>query len=159
MFTLSIKTGQVKLACTFLQLLPFAVSSFSYLECRWDAWKYILRLWKWKSLSRVRLFGTLCTIAHQAPPSMGFSRQEYWSELPFPSPGDLPELGIKPGSPSLQADSLPSEPPGKPQGQSRMLVWWNRETEGVCIHCWILALALDCRPINFLNEKNSSLFV
>ena len=45
---------------------------------------------------------------------MGFSRQEYWSRLPFPSPGNLPNLGIKPGSPALQADSLPSEPPGKP---------------------------------------------
>ena len=47
------------------------------------------------------------------PPSMGFSRQEYWSGLPCPSPGDLPDLGIEPGSPTLQADSLPSEPPGK----------------------------------------------
>ena len=45
---------------------------------------------------------------------MGFSRQEYWSGLPFPSPGDLPDPGIEPGSPALQADSLPSEPPGKP---------------------------------------------
>ena len=53
-------------------------------------------------------------IAHQALLSMGFSRQEYWSGLPFPSPGDLPNLGIEPGSPALQADSLPSEPPGKP---------------------------------------------
>ena len=49
----------------------------------------------------------------QASPSMGFSRQEYWSDLPFPSPGDLPNLGIEPGSPTLQAGSLPSEPPGK----------------------------------------------
>ena len=49
----------------------------------------------------------------QAPPSMGFSRQEYWSGLPFPSPGDLPDPGIEPGSPALQADALPSEPPGK----------------------------------------------
>ena len=47
----------------------------------------------------------------QAPPSMGFSRQEYWSGLPFPSPGDLPDPGIELGSPALQADSLPSEPP------------------------------------------------
>ena len=46
---------------------------------------------------------------------MGFSRQEYWSGLLFPSPGDLPNPGIKPGSPALQADALPSEPPGKPQ--------------------------------------------
>ena len=45
---------------------------------------------------------------------MEFSRQEYWSGLPFPSPGDLPDPGIEPGSPALQADSLPSEPPGKP---------------------------------------------
>ena len=52
--------------------------------------------------------------AHQAPPSMGYSRQEYWSGLPFPSPGDLPDLGIEPRSPSLQADALTSEPPGKP---------------------------------------------
>ena len=49
------------------------------------------------------------TIAHQAPLSMGFSRQEYWSGLPFPSPGDLPNPGIEPKSPALQADSLPTE--------------------------------------------------
>ena len=52
------------------------------------------------------------TVAYYAPPSMGFSRQEYWSGLPFPFPGDLSEPGIEPGSPALQADSLPSEPPG-----------------------------------------------
>ena len=60
------------------------------------------------------MFVTPWTVAHQAPLSMGFSRQEYWSGLPFPSPGDLPNPGIKPGSPALQADSLPSEPPWKP---------------------------------------------
>ena len=65
---------------------------------------------KVKSLSRVRLFATPWTVAYQAPPSMGFSRQEYWSGLPFPSPGDLPNPGIEPGSPVLQVDSLPSEP-------------------------------------------------
>ena len=69
---------------------------------------------KVKSLSRVQLFATPWTVAHQAPPSMGFSRQEYWSGLPFPSPGDLPDPGIKPRSPTLQADALTSEPPGKP---------------------------------------------
>ena len=68
---------------------------------------------KVKSLSRVRLFATLWTLAYQAPPSMGFSRQEYWSGLLFPSPGDLPNPGIEAGSPALQADALPSEPPGK----------------------------------------------
>ena len=65
---------------------------------------------KVKSLSRVRLFATPWTVASQGPPSMGFSRQEYWSGLPFLSPGDLPNPGIEPGSPALQADALPSEP-------------------------------------------------
>ena len=64
-----------------------------------------------KSPSRVRLFVTPWT--YQAPPSVGFSRQEYWSGLPFPSPGDLPDPGIEPGSSALEADALTSEPPGK----------------------------------------------
>ena len=67
-----------------------------------------------KSLSRVRLFATPWTVAYQAPPSMGFSRQEYWSGLPFPSPGDLPDPGIEPVSSALEGDALTSEPPGKP---------------------------------------------
>ena len=67
-----------------------------------------------KSLSRVRLFATPWTVAYQAPLSMGFSRQGYWSGLPFPSPEDLPDPGIEPMSPTLQADALLSEPPGKP---------------------------------------------
>ena len=66
-----------------------------------------------KFLSRVQLFATPWTVAHQAPLSMGFSRQEYWSGLPFPSPGDLPDPGIEPRSPALEADALTSEPPGK----------------------------------------------
>ena len=65
---------------------------------------------KVKSFSRVRLFVTPWTIDYQASPSMGFSRQEYWSGLPFPSPGDLPHPGIEPRSSTLQADALPSEP-------------------------------------------------
>ena len=68
---------------------------------------------KVKTLSHVRLFVTPWTVAYQASPSMGFSRQEYWSGLPFPSPGDLPDSGIEPGSPALEADALTSEPPGK----------------------------------------------
>ena len=73
---------------------------------------------KVKSLSRVRLFGTPRTVACLAPPSMGFSRREYWSRVPLPSPRDLPDPGVRPGSPALQADALPSEPPGKPQKES-----------------------------------------
>ena len=64
-----------------------------------------------QSLSRVQLFGFPWSAAHQALLSMEFSRQEYWSELPIPSPGDLPDPGVEPWSPALQADSLPSEPP------------------------------------------------
>ena len=59
------------------------------------------------------------TIAHQPPLFTEFSRQEYWSGLPFPSPGDLPDPGIEAGSPALQANSLPSEPPGKPPIQNK----------------------------------------
>ena len=65
---------------------------------------------KVKSLSGVQLFAIPWTIAYQASLSMGFSRQECWSGLPFPSPGDLPDSGIEPGSPALQANALPLEP-------------------------------------------------
>ena len=68
-----------------------------------------------KLLSRVRLSAIPWTVAYQASPSMGSSRQEYWSGLPFPSPGDLPDPGIEPGYPTLEADTLTSEPPGKPK--------------------------------------------
>ena len=75
---------------------------------------FIFKKKKVKSLSHVQLFATLWTVARQAPLSMGFSRQEYWSGLPFPSPGDLLNPGIELRSPTLQADALTSEPPGKP---------------------------------------------
>ena len=77
-------------------------------------------VWEWGEkayscmLSHVWLFATPRTVAHKAPLFMEFSRQEYWSGLPFPSLGDLPYPGIQPGSPSLQADYLLSEPPEKP---------------------------------------------
>ena len=72
------------------------------------------------------------TVTCQAPLSMGFSRREYWSGLPFPSPGDLPDPGIKPGSPELQADSLPTELRGKQvegvkRGQSRCILGSSKE--------------------------------
>ena len=68
---------------------------------------------KLKPLSRVRFSAIPWTVAHQAPQSVGFSRQEYWSGLPFPSPGDLPNPGIQPESPALQADASLSEPPAR----------------------------------------------
>ena len=66
-----------------------------------------------ESRSAVSLFVTPWTVAYQAPLFMGFSRQEYWNGWLFPSPGDLPNPGIKPRSPTLEADSLLAEPPGK----------------------------------------------
>ena len=70
---------------------------------------------KVKSFSCVWVFVTPWTVAYETSPSIGFSRQEYWSGLALPSSEDLPDPGIKPGSPALQAVALPSEPPGKPQ--------------------------------------------
>ena len=67
-----------------------------------------------KTIALTQLFATWWTVACQASPFMGFSRQAYWSGLPFPSPRDLPDPGIEPRSPTLQADPLPSEPPGNP---------------------------------------------
>ena len=78
-----------------------------------------------KLLNHVQLFATPWTGAYQAPLYMGFSRQEYQSGLPFPSPGDLPDPGIEPGSPALQADALPSEPTGKPLDTMKSLKKWN----------------------------------
>ena len=80
---------------------------------------------KVKSLSRVQLFATPWTVAYQAHPSMGFSRRECWSGLPFPSPGDLPDPGIELRSPALQADALPSEPPGKPSEKNSLTGTWT----------------------------------
>ena len=88
------------------RILEWVAISFS------NAWNWTVKV---KSLSRVWLFATPWTVAYQAPLSMGFSRQEYWSGLPFPSPGDLSHPGIKPRSPALRADSLPAEPLGKPK--------------------------------------------
>ena len=73
----------------------------------------------------IQLCPTLCdpmTVAYQASLSMGFSRQGYWSGLPFPSPGDLPNPGIEPGSLALQADALPSEPPGNAPGEEAIKI-------------------------------------
>ena len=73
-------------------------------------------------LSCVSLFVTPWIVAHQAPLSIGFIRQEYWSGFPWPPPGNLPNPGIEPGFPGLQVDSLPSEPPGKPNAIS-VILW------------------------------------
>ena len=76
---------------------------------------------KYQQLSCARLFATPWTAGHQAPQSMKFSRQGYWSGSPFPSPGGLPNPGIEPGSPALQADSLPTELQWKPKVKAKSL--------------------------------------
>ena len=94
---------------------------------------YCLKV-KVKSLSHVWLFSTPWTVTYQAPQSMGFSRQEYGSELPFPSPGDLPNPGIEPGSPVLQTEALPSEPLGKPSEATREA--WVTQNWEVQFYIW-----------------------
>ena len=90
----------------------------------WEVFLLPLLKVKVKSLSRVRLFAIPWTVFYQASLSMGFSRQEYWTGLPFPSPRALPDPGIKPRSPALQADTLPSEPPPY-NSFSTFQPWWT----------------------------------
>ena len=102
-------------------------------------------VWKWKwSHSVMSDSVTAWTVAYQASPSMGFSKQEYWSELPFPSPGDLPDPGIKPRSLVLQADTWPSEPQGKP----RSCMASESESE-VAQSCPTLCDTMDCSLAGF----------
>ena len=131
------------------------------LHCLWECklvqpvwktvWRFLKQLgikppWKLKVnvklLSCVWLFATPWTVAYQASLSMGFSRWEYQSGLPFPSPGDLPDPGIKPRSPALQVDALPSEPPGKhhmtQNPTPRHIPWGNQNWKRhMCpiVHC------------------------
>ena len=99
-------------------------------------------------LNHVWLFETPLTVAKQAPLAMGFSRQQYWNGLPFPSPGDIPNPSIEPGPPALQADSLPSEP----QGENWVLKNW-------CL--WIVVLEktlespLDSKEIKPVSPKGN----
>ena len=107
---------------------------------------------------------TLCDprdCSHQAPLSMGFSRPEYWSGLPFPSPGDLPSPGIEPRSPALQADSLPSEPPGKGKqsgGKVNCIQFHPSSTRVFRILCdkW---RALAAHPRGMLDSQEESSFI
>ena len=106
-------------SCSLIQCAPWLYDESNNCQC----WKSAMVKVKVKLLSCVQLSATPWTVAYQASLSMGFSRQEYWSGLPFPSPGDLPDLGIKPRSPALEADALTSEPPGKPENQLYLLIF------------------------------------
>ena len=99
---------------------------------------------KVKSLSRIQLFATPWTIAYQAPLSMEFSREEYWSGLPFPSQGELPDPGIERRSPALQAEVLPSEPPGKPDSDEYQ-------------PCTLLSIFVSTLLLNLQNKLKSKI--
>ena len=99
---------------------------------------------KVKLLSRVPLFATPWTIAYQAPLSMEFSREEYWSGLPFPSQGELPDPGIECRSPALQAEALPSEPPGKPDSDEYQ-------------PCTLLSIFVSTLLLNLQNKLKSKI--
>ena len=125
-----------------------------------------------KSLSHIRLFATSWTVAYQAPLSMGFSRQEYWSGLSLPSPGDLPDPGIEPGSPALQTEALPSETPRKPFNIVSYHINVNKNHNEICcdkkrqiikkycqecgemgalIHCW-----WKCKMASYFKKQSCS---
>ena len=89
---------------------------------------------------------------NQAPPSMGFSRQEYWSGLPFPSPGDLPDPGIKPRSPALQTDALTSEPPGKPLRPNTRGFDEEFYSESSMVG-WLIRLRCVCRASTLISSQ------
>ena len=97
-------------------------------------------------VSHVQLFAMPWTVARQAPPSMRLSMQEYWSRLLSPPPGDLPNPGIKPRSPILQADSLPSEPSGKPAINIQNIIYYN-------LHIYICSCGLTNSSINGVEKQ------
>ena len=97
---------------------------------------------------------------HQAPLSMGFSRQEYWSGLPFPSPGNLPDPGIEPRSPTLEADALPSEPPGKSKIGIKIQLSDNQLSNPslhYCLGCSFKSLDNRDNSVHTLKEQHISI--
>ena len=121
----------------FLILLPNLSSNY----CKWPY-----------TISCVQLFATPWAVARRAPLSMKFSRQEYWSGLPFTSPGDLPNPGIEPSSPAFQANSLVFEPPGKSQKGPNFLKWSSaippHTNENPLQHCLKCIHCKDSCPLD-----------
>ena len=111
-----------------------------------------------ESLSHVWLFATPWTVAQQAPLSMGFSRQEYWSGLPCPPPGGLPNQGIQPRSPLLQLDSLPSEPPGNPMNTRVGSLSLLQRVVCVCVHTYTAVCFSICSYLHS-NSFQSNLLI
>ena len=152
------KTGVGSLS--FLQgIFPTQGLNPGLLHCRWILYqlshKGSPRILEWvlSHVSCVQLSVTPWTMALQAPLSMGFSRRKYWSGLPHPPPGDLPNPGIEPRSPALQAHSLPAEPQGKPKntgvGSLSLLqrIFPTQESNQGLLHCRQILYQLSYRGI------------
>ena len=124
----------------------FSIPKYTHIlaSCIWCACTHIVIVVY--SLSHVWLFVTPWTIAHQIPLSMGFPRQEYWSGLPFPSPGDLPDPGVKLASPALQADSLPLSHLGSPHTCFKYVFFIYSPHNQTFILFWM--------PVIFLQPRN-----
>ena len=132
----------MKLDYLYLEFVYFSL--FSRLGIQLSIFLSVAVKVKVKSLSRIRLFATPWTIAYQAPLSMEFSREEYWSGLPFPSQGELPDPGIERRSPALQAEVLPSEPPGKPDSDEYQ-------------PCTLLSIFVSTLLLNLQNKLKSKI--
>ena len=119
----------------------------------------MLNAWKWKSLSCVWFFATPWTIACQAPLSTEFPRQEYWNGLPFPPPMDLLNPGTEPGSLALQADSLLSEPLGKPQHPQKTRYSQVKEARFESRSFWFQEPSFHCPEFYSISaERRNMLF-
>ena len=134
----------------FHSLLPQRVArqpGKAFTEKVWSAFSYMTV----KSFSHVRLFVTPWTVACQTPLSMRFSRQEYWDGLPFPTLRDLPDPGMEPRSPALQADSLLTEPPGSPP----RVTYFNTQQLKTCPRLLGLGFSLWMKISVFAQFQNS----
>ena len=155
------------MAATFKEYVPSSVLGTLYTLSHLICIPYKQDGVIWKSLSHVWLFAIPWTVGCQAPLSTEFSRQEYWSGEPFPSPGDLPNPGIKPRSPSLQEDSLRSEPPQKPKNIGSLPplhgIFPTKESNRGLLHCrWILYhlshQGIPRKQANFKDQKTETWF-
>ena len=131
-----------------LRELGAGTEEFLITEEQWEKVKV-------KLLSHVWLFVTPWTVVYQAPQSMEFSRQEYWCGLTFPSPGDLPNPGIEPGSLTLQADALPSDPPGKPK-EKPIKTAIGKQIQGEEIAKWVQSHWSEIKWTKMEGEKVQS---
>ena len=151
-------SGKIYCLKRYKRRIPINVGGFGDFSCTHSSrYKYFSmdEIHRAKSLSCVQLFVTPWTVTCQDLLSMGFYRQEYWSGLPFLSPGDLPDPGIELGYPALQADSLLSEPPGNPcwlqdDGVERHVLISSCKNAKTTTHCWT---TVDRRTLDHTEKR------